>query len=427
VGRLSLGQGYFEVRIGLVYPHSQFPSDQFKLFDALAIVTYELTRRLAQGHEVTVYARRGGGDQSIETREGVEFRRFPQPLDRLIWSLNVADRLGLTPPSRPLRMSRLYYGVFAERVARDAARRRLDVIHIYGTTNFIPIVRRHNPGAVVVLHSHDHALVDFDRDLTAARLAEASLILGCSETVTQAIEARFPELAARCHALPNGIDERFLAAASEPAASRTVMFVGRQAPEKGVHVLLEAFAQLSAKHPDARLELIGPQDLSPKQFVDPFGRDPLIDQVSAFYQTPGSFLARLESIAQPLGPRVSFRGPVPNDVMEGELARAGIFVFPSLWQEPFGIPVIEAMAAGLPVVVARSGALPEIVEDGVSGIVVPRGDVSALADAIGSLLADPAKRAAMGRAARDRARRRYGWDQCVERLLELYEVAREAS
>ena len=111
--------------------------------------------------------------------------------------------------------------------------------------------------------------------------------------------------------------------------------------------------------------------------------------------------------------------------METELARAGIFVFASLWEEPFGIPVIEAMAAGLPVVVARSGALPEIVEDGVSGIVVPRGDVAALADAIDSLLADPAKRAAMGRAARERARSHYSWDQCVSRLLELYRGARE--
>ena len=415
------------MRIGLVYPHSRFPTDEFKLFDALAIVTFELTRRLALGHEVTVYARQGSGDKPAESRDGVEFRRFPQTLDRLIWSLNVVDRLGFTPPTRPLRMSSLYYSVFAERVARDAARRRLDVIHIYGTTNFVPIVRRHNPGAVVVLHSHDHALVDFDRDLTAARLADASLILGCSESVTQAIVARFPEHARRCHALVNGIDDRFLAAASAPAASSTVMFVGRLAPEKGVHLLMEAFAQVAARRPEARLELIGPQDLSPKQFVDPFGRDPLIGQVSAFYQTPGSFQARLEALAQPLGPRVTFRGPIANDVMETELARAGVFVFASLWEEPFGIPVIEAMAAGLPVVVARSGALPEIVEDGVSGIVVPRGDVAALADAIDSLLADPAKRAAMGRAARERARSHYSWDQCVSRLLELYRGAREPS
>jgi glycosyltransferase involved in cell wall biosynthesis len=409
----------------LVYPHSRFPTDSFRLFDALAIVTYELTRRLAQGHEVTVYARQEGGDQPSEMREGVEFRRYPQTLDRVIWSLNLVDRLGLTPPSRPLRMSSLYYGVFAKRVAHDAARRKLDVIHIYGMTNFIPIMRRYNPHATIVLHSHDHALVDFDRDLTGARLVQASLVLGCSEAVTEAIETRFPELAGRCHALPNGVDERFFAAASDPAASNTVMFVGRLAPEKGVHLLLEAFVQVSASHPEALLELIGPQDLSPKQFVDPFGRDPLIDQISGFYQSPDSFRAKLAAIAQPLGPRVSFRGPVPNDVMEGELARAGIFVFASLWEEPFGIPVIEAMAAGLPVVVTRSGALPEIVEHGVTGIVVPRGDVTALANAIGGLLADPAKRAAMGRAARERARSRYGWDQCVRRLLELYEGARE--
>ena len=74
--------------------------------------------------------------------------------------------------------------------------------------------------------------------------------------------------------------------------------------------------------------------------------------------------------------------------------------------------------------VTRSGALPEIVEDGVSGIIVPRGDVSALAAAIGGLLADPAKRAAMGQAARIRARERYGWDLCATRLLAFYDQAR---
>lgn len=412
------------MKIGWVYPHSRFPSADFQLFDALAIVTYELTRRLARANDVTVYARQGKGDLSSETREGVEFRRFPQTLDRLIWSLNVVDRFGLTPPSRPLRMTDLYYRVFAERVARDAAKRRLDVIHIYGTTNFIPVIRRHNPGAVIVLHSHDHALVDFDHELTAARLADASLILGCSETLTRAVQTTFPDLAGRTHALPNGVDERFLNVTSQPESSDTVMFVGRLAPEKGVHLLLQAFAQIAPTLPQARLELIGPRDLSPKQFVDPFERDPLLVSVGEFYKAPDGFRALLDATAAPLGGQVTFRGPVANGVMHDELARAGVFVFASLWEEPFGMPVIEAMAAGLPVVVTRSGALPEIVEDGVSGIIVPRGDVAALAAAIGGLLADPAKRAAMGRAARLRAREHYGWDQCAARLLAFYDRAR---
>ncbi len=422
--RRLLRERKLEVRIGWVYPHSRFPSADFKLFDALAVVTYELTRRLARTNDVTVYARRGEGDLPRETRERVEFRRFSQTLDQLLWSLNIVDRLGLTSPSRPLRMSSLYYRIFAERVARDAAKRRLDVIHIYGTTNFIPVVRRHNPDAVIVLHSHDHALVDFDPDLTATRLAQASLILGCSETVTRTMQVRFPALAARCHALPNGVDERFFTVASDPAASSTVMFVGRLAPEKGVHLLLEAFARVAADRPEARLELIGPRDLSPKQFVDPFGRDPLIASVSAYYKDPDSFRALLDATARRSGPQATFRGPIANDALHGELARAGVFVFASLWEEPFGIPVIEAMAAGLPVIVARSGALPEIVEDGVSGIIVPRGDVAALAQAIDGLLADPSRRAAMGQAARARARRHYHWDGCAERLLKLYDSAR---
>src|SRR6185312_12150781 len=100
---------------------------------------------------------------------------------------------------------------------------------------------------------------------------------------------------------------------------------------------------------------------------------------------------------------------------------AGIFVFPSLWHEPFGIPVIEAMASGLPVVATRAGALPEIVVDGETGILVERGDHEGLAAAISRLLADARLRERMGNAGRERVRQLFTWERAVSRLEELYD------
>jgi glycosyltransferase involved in cell wall biosynthesis len=94
-------------------------------------------------------------------------------------------------------------------------------------------------------------------------------------------------------------------------------------------------------------------------------------------------------------------------------------VIPSL-EEGFGIPAAEAMGCETPVVASDAGGLPEVVEDGVTGLIVPRGDSNALADAMGSLLADPARRAEMGRAGRERALRLFDWDRTAEQFEKIY-------
>lgn len=408
------------LRIAVVYPHSIIPVPRVELFDALAIVTYEVARRLAKEHEVIVYPRRGPGENRIDRHESVTFRRISVAADQALSGLKLLDRLGITRPERPYRLTSLYYLGYALQVALDLRRRKCDVVHVYGITNFIPVIRYFNPEARVVLHSQDHALVDFDRDLTEHRLQGAALILGCSEFVTENIRQRFPSLAGRCHALHNGVDRRFLAVDSRPRDSETVLFIGRLSPEKGVHVLLDAFAELAADHPRATLQLVGPHDVAPKQFVDPFRRDPLCSTLDGFYTRPRGYLEHLQGRAAALGDRVGFGGAVANDAITRYHAEAGLFVFPSVWQEPFGIPLIEAMAAGLPVVATRAGAFPEIVADGVTGLLVERGDRDALAAAIRRLLADPDLRARMGAAGRERARALFSWDRSVARLVEFY-------
>ena len=78
------------------------------------------------------------------------------------------------------------------------------------------------------------------------------------------------------------------------------------------------------------------------------------------------------------------------------LLAADIHCQPNLSPEPFGIAFVEALTAGLPVVTTRLGAAPEIVEDGVCGLLTPPGDADALATAIGGLIADAARRTALG-------------------------------
>jgi len=409
------------MNIAEVYPHAVIPVPQVRVFDALAIVNYEIARRLAKEHSVVVYSRRGPGERAFDTYEGVDWCRVPVSLDLAMNRMKILDKLGVFPPERPYRFTQLYYAHYAKTVAADVHKRHCEVVHVHSIANFLPVIARENPDAKLVLHMHDHSLADFDEHLIRDRLQKASLILGCSDLITNEIRVRFPEVAERCHTLHNGVDERFLRIDSAPVRSQTVLFVGRMSPEKGVHVLLDAFSAIAEEFPDARLHLVGPSDVAQKQFVDPFGRDPAIQEIASFYSAKRAYEDALTRSISSLGDRVKREGALPNGELMPAYGRAGIFVFPSVWQEPFGIPIIEAMAAGLPVVTTNGGASSEIVVDGETGILVPRGDARSLAQALRTLLSDAELRVRMGQAGRARVARLFTWDKAVSRLIRLYD------
>ncbi len=105
------------------------------------------------------------------------------------------------------------------------------------------------------------------------------------------------------------------------------------------------------------------------------------------------------------------------------IADADVCAVPSVWEEAFGLAVVEAMAQGKPVVASRVGGIPELVRDGVDGLLVPPGRPEALARALAQLLADPLRARRMGRAARKAVRGRFGLEEKLRRVLDLLEPA----
>jgi glycosyltransferase involved in cell wall biosynthesis len=407
------------LRIAFVYPHAAIGPAGEGVADALAVVLVELGRRLVErGCAVTAFVRRRPGEPAASTLDGIAIRRIDQLADHLLFRLRLFDRL--RPADRPLRVTGLYYPVFVRRVARELARTGVDIVHLHNNACFVEPLRRRLPDADLVLHQHDHALADFAPELTAARLRRVKLLLTCSDHVRARVLERFPEIAPHAATLWNGVDARFLDVASDPGASSTILFVGRLAPEKGVHLLLEAFDRIADRHPEARLELVGAPDFSPKEFVDPFDRDPVIRPLAPWFAQPQAWRRHLEGLAARRPGRIVLRGALLNRELPAVMAPAGIFAFPTIWHEPFGMPPVEAMAAGLPVVAGRAGALPETVDHGRTGLLVERGSVEALAEALDSLLADPQRRRAMGEAGRARVQERFRWDTLADRLLDLY-------
>jgi phosphatidyl-myo-inositol alpha-mannosyltransferase len=116
---------------------------------------------------------------------------------------------------------------------------------------------------------------------------------------------------------------------------------------------------------------------------------------------------------------VSFVGSVPQVDLPSYFASADVFCAPSLGGESFGIVLVEAMAVGVPVVCSDIGGYRDLVRDDQEGVLVPPRDPEALAVALGALLDNPARRAALGEVALETAKR-YAWDVVAGQVAEVY-------
>jgi len=120
-----------------------------------------------------------------------------------------------------------------------------------------------------------------------------------------------------------------------------------------------------------------------------------------------------------LSTRVRFTGRVTTTQLVRHYNRAEMMACPSLY-EGFGLPAGEAMACGLPVLATTGGALPEVVEDGVTGILVPPGDAPALARAMRTLMSDAELRRRMGQAGRERVLEKFSWRKAALETEAVY-------
>jgi len=135
---------------------------------------------------------------------------------------------------------------------------------------------------------------------------------------------------------------------------------------------------------------------------------------------------RLQASLAACFPEADFVGMVPRDELRRLLTSATAVVVPSQWFENASITVLEGMAAGVPVVASRIGGIPEQVTDGHEGLLVPPGDVVALAAAMRGLWEEPAAAAAMGARGQCTVRERYHPDRHVAGLLSVYRDAIES-
>jgi glycosyltransferase involved in cell wall biosynthesis len=141
-----------------------------------------------------------------------------------------------------------------------------------------------------------------------------------------------------------------------PAARPSFLYVGRLSVEKGVANLLHAFSEVSQQFPEATLRIGG--------------------------EGPEEAALRMRAQGERVGARVSFLGWRTSDELEREFGAAWALLAPSVWAEPLGVGALEAVVRGVPVIASRTGGFAETIRPGQTGLLVPNGDVEALARAM---------------------------------------------
>jgi glycogen synthase len=362
-----------------------FWSESFvPLIGGLEVLASALLRSLGQrGHEFMVVTRLDWPAAptdlpSHSVERGVRVHRLP-----------LAETLASRVPARIMQVR--------AQVAELKRAFQPDLVHLYSrgpSTVFLRHTAKVHPAPLLVtLHGPSQEPELRPHMLFGSTLRSADWVTACSSSVLANARRYLPELAGRSSVVLNSLPAPALRPAPLALDSPRLLCLGRADRIKGFDLALTAFATIVRRWPAARLIVAG--------------------------DGPARPALERQATALGLGEAVEFLGWVAPGAVAALINSASLLVLPSR-EEAFGLVALQAAQLGRPVVAARVGGLPEVVRHGETGLLVEPGNVPALAAAIASLLDQPVMAARLGRAARARARRCFGWDRHVDAYDALY-------
>jgi starch synthase len=339
------------------------------LFDALAR-RHELVER--RGVDLTPVQRRLLAAASFHPDRARWRTRFN-------WGGRVALGLRSRNGARILRQTREPFDLVVQTFGLFQTRGAPYVIY---TDNTAELSRRHWPAWVDVEGRALERIYEWERRLYGGALHAFTM----GEAAAGSLASFYGVPEDRISVVGGGATFEVLPERSTGPRDPAILFVGEDWLRKGGDILVEAFREVRAQRPEARLQIVGSDEPAAEPGVEVLGF-------------------------------VGDRGRI-----EDLYARASVYAMPSRF-EPYGLSVTEAMAHELPCVVTRVGGLAEIVLDGETGLVVPPEDAGALAAALLRLLEDPDYATRLGHEGRSRVEHHKNWDAVIERMEPGLELA----
>ncbi len=366
-----------------------------------------LKKQQTAGYEVEVLtsAYRGGGGDSYDGIPVHRFRYFNARWEDLTHDEAASDRMRRSLLYRVLPLFYVAGGMWASR--RLARGGRFDVVHVHWPVPHVLlgwIARRASPEPARLVSSWygvEVRLVQSSlpwlRGFVRWALRTSDVVVAIS-TFTAKELGRFAEVPVRVIPYTIGFPEVQASRPSIGDGSFRILFVGRLVQRKGVTHLIEGVRRLPA---ELRAQLIvigdGPE------------RQTLAEQVRS----------------NALEGRVDIRGRVPEGELREAYAASSVFVLPAIVDkrgetEGLGVVLLEAMSYGIPVVGSEIGGITDIIENEVSGLLVPPADAEQLALALERLARDPALAARLGSAGARRVQAEFGWPAIMRKWAESY-------
>jgi glycosyltransferase involved in cell wall biosynthesis len=358
------------MRIGLVTPSWPASVAANGIATAVAHIADGLKHH---GHQITVIPHTGAAPDDPDVINLPEPRAWT-------WSEKLIGRFGRNTASIPIRAEQI-----AQAVNQAIKTRGIEALIMEETNGIAGMVQKHVPIPVIVtLHGPIELYTDFlpekpDGYVIRTRVKrEAETCRTCrgitspSKAVLDQMIARYGEPACPTAIVPNQMP--MAAPIPEKAIRETIrniLFFGRYDSIKGGDTVLEAFQQIAEQDPNVRLTFVG---------SDP--GVPLPGQV--LQHMDQALLAYPEAIRN----RIDYRGQLDRDAIDTLRMQHGITLIASRY-ENFPYAALEALSCGAPTVATAVGGVPEIVEDEISGLLVPSGDPEAMAKACLRLIADP--------------------------------------
>jgi glycosyltransferase involved in cell wall biosynthesis len=364
-------------------------------------------RQRAAGSEVEVFtsAYRGGGGDAYEGIPVHRFRYFPARWEDLTHDEAATDRMRHSLLYRVLPLFYIAGGIWA--IWRLARRRQFDIIHVhwpvphalfgwvarrvtgrqtYLVTSWYGVELRWVQGSLPLL-----------RGFVRWALRTSDAVVAISSYTAREI-ARFAQVPVLV--IPYGVGFREVQTPDRSAGhgSFRILFVGRLVERKGVTNLIDAMQRL-------------PADLNPI--------------LTLIGDGPERAALELKAHANGLKGRVVFSGHVDDSALQEAYAATDVFVLPAVIDargdtEGLGVVLLEAMSCAVPVVGSGIGGITDIIENEVSGLLVPPADPDKLAGALERLARDPALAARLGAAGERRVRAEFGWPEIMTKWERCY-------
>lgn len=370
---------------------------------AVQTVAMQLSAHLASQHETYIVSALGPDQQPYENIDGVQYLRVKTQLDGIWHHIN---KITLKPTFYE-------YLLVASIVIKKLAP---DILVVHNRPTYISQLRRQlGRYSKIILYEHNHNINDMLSDKRGRRvLDQCDMVIELSEySKKYDIGTRYPDQLYKACVVNNGVDAQRFVPFWEARSARddlrtslglqgkkVILFSGAIRERKGVHTVVEAMVRVLAQHPDTVLLIAGGSAQNT--------------------EAKDKFSKKLYKKAKKHGDAIRFLGFIPHDEMHKYYQAADIYCAPSVWDEPFGLVMLEAMATGLPVVSSKRGGIPEVVADGQTGLLVEDPEhPEELADKLIKLLVNPALCQKMGHKGRERVLKQFTWAETSRKFNKI--------